>query len=156
MSIFSAGQKVSEANIVLQKDEVLEKQESEKNPIAKLLGLGSENMTAVQVVDRVKHQTIYSDFLQYVSISGSLNMHLYARSKWENMIRVIAEDPALREKNIEFDFLNKDTIPTNQELGQVIQELYSAHDMTRSESKNMIMNSPYQGGSTYTIHKTQS
>jgi hypothetical protein len=44
MDILTSGKKVSEANIVIQKDEVIEKQESEKNPLARLLGLGSETM----------------------------------------------------------------------------------------------------------------
>lgn len=82
MSIFTQGKKVSEANIVIKQDEIVEKHDGEKNALGKLLGLGSENMTTSQVIDRVKNEPIYSDFLQYISISGPLNMHLFAEHKW--------------------------------------------------------------------------
>jgi hypothetical protein len=80
MDIFTDGKKVSEQNIVIQKDEVVE-DDKEKDPIALLLG-GSEGKHPLQMIESVKNEPIYTEFLQYLSMCGALNMRLAAPEKW--------------------------------------------------------------------------
>lgn len=97
MGIFASGKKVSEANIVIQQDEAVEKHD-DQSPLGKLLGLGHELMTSSKLIDRVKHEQIYTDLLQYIAIAGQVNMKIFAPDKWENMINVALSDPSFRDR----------------------------------------------------------
>jgi hypothetical protein len=70
----------------------------------------------------------------------------------------VQSDPLLSERKIDLSCINSSTIPSNQELGVLIQELFSNPELTRSETKQ-IMNTASVlagGASTFSIHKTQS
>lgn len=86
-------------------------------------------------------------------------MKIFAESKWKNMMKAIKSDPIANQKCVNLECLTKDTIPSNQELGQLIQDLYASQEMTLSESKNGLNNTvtgnPGQS-TTFAVQKTQS
>ena len=78
MGVFTEGKKVSEANIVITQEEEVEQTDVDSNPLAQLLGYGVENVTPSQIIDKVKGEMVYSEFLQYLTVSGVMNLQKYA------------------------------------------------------------------------------
>lgn len=125
MSIFTDGKKVSEANIVIQEDHGMQKVESEKSPLAKMLGVGIDSITPCQILDKVKNEVVYSEFLQYLTVSGSMNMQLFANKEWNNLAQVAQSDQKTKDLNLDLSFLNEKSVPLNTELAKYLQKLYS-------------------------------
>ena len=123
MDIFTKGKKVSEQNLVINEDD--EPSGKAKDSMAMLMG-GSQNQ-AVQpfkLLNEVKHEPIYEDLLQYISMSGPLNLRLVASQKWNKFKDIIGNDKNLASRGIDVGFLDEVNIPQNPELGQYIEKLY--------------------------------
>lgn len=71
----------------------------------------------------VKSDPVYEDFLQYITMSGPLNLRLVAPSKWHTLLNVAQKDQNVWNQDLQF--LNEFYIPSNKELGQYIDKLYS-------------------------------
>lgn len=54
------------------------------------------------------------------------------------MFNVVYNDSNLKDKNIDLQFLNHPNVPTNVELGTLVNDLYFKKDIIKSESKNVI------------------
>ena len=115
MDIFTDGKKVSEQNIVINEDD-----EQKKNKDSMALIVGTVNPQ--QMLWDIKGENSYEDMLQYISMSGPLNLRLVAPTKWHSVSKVASQDPNLQ--NLDLKFLDEFWIPSNKELGQQIDKLY--------------------------------
>ena len=121
MDIFTQGKKVSEQNIVIQKDEAAQDDGKDHDPLAQLLGNRETPMHPFQIVDNVKNEAIFNDFLQYLAMCGPLNLRLAAPDKWGNVQQIVKKEPSLRDRNIQLGFLDEIYVPKNIELGLFIE-----------------------------------
>ena len=72
----------------------------------------------------IKHDPIYDNFLQYVSMCGPLNLRLVAADKWHLLKDLIQGEQGFGAKQRDVDFLNELFIPYNKELGKFVSSLY--------------------------------
>ena len=84
MSIFTDGKKVSEQNLVITKDES-DTTGLDQDPMAQMLGVGVSKITPSQILDKIKNENIYVEFMQYLCMCGPLNLRLVAEEKWNNI-----------------------------------------------------------------------
>jgi len=96
MKIFTSGNKVSESNIVITKEEAVVSETKETDPLALTLGAGDDNITPAQILDKIQNEQIFTDFMQYLSMCGPLNLRLVAPDKW-GMVQHLAES-SLKDK----------------------------------------------------------
>jgi hypothetical protein len=85
----------------------------------------------------IKGEHAYEDMLQYISMSGPLNLRLVAPGKWHSLSKVSKKDQNLQ--NLDLKFLDEFYIPSNKELGQYIDKLYyPVHDDAFKKSITVI------------------
>lgn len=68
-------------------------------------------------MNEVKNEPIYDDLLQYICMSGNLNLRLVAPDKWNKFKDIVANDKNLSSRNFDLGFLDELNIPQNVELG---------------------------------------
>ena len=78
MQCFEEGNKVSELNIVINKEESQVSETKETNPLAIMLGAGDDKISPSQILDKIQNESIFNDFMQYLSMCGPLNLNLVA------------------------------------------------------------------------------
>jgi hypothetical protein len=86
MDIFTKGLLVSEQNIVVTKEEVVDKSINDQSAVGQLI---SKCTNPIQIMEAIKNEPIFNDFLQYLTMSGPLNLRLAVPEKWA-MIKAIA------------------------------------------------------------------
>jgi hypothetical protein len=86
MDIFTKGLLVSEQNIVVTKEEVVDKSINDQSAVGQLIG---KCTNPIQIMEAIKNEPIFNDFLQYLTMSGPLNLRLAVPEKWA-MIKAIA------------------------------------------------------------------
>lgn len=62
-------------------------------------------------MSEIKHEPIYDNFLQYVSMCGPLNLRLVAADKWHLLKDLIQGEQGFGAKQRDVDFLNELFIP---------------------------------------------
>ena len=82
MNCFTEGKKVSELNIVINKEETLTPEVKETYPLAIMLGSGDDKVTPSQILDKIQNEPIFNDFMQYLAMCGPLNLKMIAPDKW--------------------------------------------------------------------------
>ena len=81
MEVFTEGKKVSEINLVIQEDEG----NSMKDSMAQLLKGSSTTMDPSKILLEAKSEPIYEEFMQYIAMSGPLNLRLIAPEQWHKL-----------------------------------------------------------------------
>lgn len=86
--------------------------------MAILLGVSSSAaIKPYKLLNEVKNEPIYDDLLQYICMSGNLNLRLVAADKWIKFKDIILKDKNLSNRNFDLGFLDELNIPQNVELG---------------------------------------
>ena len=81
MEVFTEGKKVSEINLVIQEDEG----NSMKDSMAHLLKGSSTTMDPSKILQEAKNEPIFEEFMQYIAMSGPLNLRLIAPEQWHKL-----------------------------------------------------------------------
>ena len=63
--------------------------------------------------------------MQYLAMTGPLNMRLAAPEKWANIKEVVEKDASLKERGLDLGFLDEINLPQNVDLGSFVEGLYS-------------------------------
>ena len=63
--------------------------------------------------------------MQYMIMTGPLNLRLVAPDKWYAFKDLVARNPAISEKYPDLNFLDSLFIPMNKDLGRFIERLYN-------------------------------
>lgn len=96
MNIFSAGKKVSEQNLVIEENTEV----SDKVNKLESIGLSGKNVSnPIRMLQEIKNEPIYDDFLQYITMCGPLNFRLVAPDKWHAVKNIIRSDKSLSHIN---------------------------------------------------------
>ena len=119
MEIFTKGLLVSEQNIVVTKEEVVDKSINDQSAVGQLI---SKCTNPIQIMEAIKNEPIFNDFLQYLTMSGPLNLRLAVPEKWA-MIKAIAQKEH-KDKRIDLGYLDQFYAPLNTDLGSFIETLY--------------------------------
>jgi hypothetical protein len=72
--------------------------------------LGGSSSAAVQpfkLLNEVKNEPVFDDLLQYICMSGPLNLRLVAPDKWNQLKNITVKDLALAKRNIDLGFLDE-------------------------------------------------
>ena len=109
MQVFTEGKKVSEINLVIQEDEGNQNKDS-------MSQLNSNTMDPAKLLSEVKTESIYEEFMQYVAMSGPLNLRLIAPEQWHKLSEIASNQSGLGTPR-DLHFLNQLYIPSNKELG---------------------------------------
>jgi hypothetical protein len=102
MEVFSQGKKVSEINLVINADE------GKKESMSPMLGAATDPQ---KILAEASSEPIYEDFLQYICMTGPLNLRLIAPEHWHKLAETVTGS------KIETHFLNQLYIPSNKDLG---------------------------------------
>lgn len=79
-----------------------------------------------RILTEARNEPIYEDFLQYICMTGPLNLRLIAPEQWHKLSKMVQDSgTGFSQKGIETHFLNQLHIPSNKELGQYIEKLYN-------------------------------
>ena len=84
MSIFTDGKKVSEQNIVINKDDEDEKTGTQLNLFGATDGEEPKTVPPQKLLNDVRNEPAYDSLLQYICMCGPLNLRLVAPDKWHS------------------------------------------------------------------------
>jgi hypothetical protein len=62
-------------------------------------------------LDEVKNEPIFDELLQYICMTGNLNLKLVAPDQWEKFRDIIQKDNNLSSRNFDLGFLDEMNIP---------------------------------------------
>ena len=75
MDIFVNGKYVSERNVVINDEEPTKTSDNKwVGPLADILG-EDEEPEIIELIDKLQHHPVYSEFLQYICMIGPLNLN---------------------------------------------------------------------------------
>lgn len=77
-----------------------------------------------KLLNHLKYQPIYSDFLQYICMTGPLNLRLVAQPQWNSFANILNKDPIMAQRKVDLSILDGIHLPNNKALGKLIAELY--------------------------------
>ena len=60
--------------------------------MAQMLGIGVSKISPTQILDKIKNENIYVEFMQYLSMCGPLNLKLVASDKWNNISQIVSRE----------------------------------------------------------------
>lgn len=115
-----------------------------------MLGAGVDKISPTVILDKMKNEGVFTDFLQYLTVSGTMNMSQFANDRWNNIHSIVQADPLINEKGLNFSFLNNENIPQNTELAKLIEKLYSQH----GEKVDTVGDFPHQSSIQLTAYSS--
>ena len=73
-------------------------------------------MDPSKILQEAKNEPIFEDFMQYIAMSGPLNLRLIAPEQWHKLAEIANNQSGLGTPR-DLHFLNQLYIPSNKELG---------------------------------------
>jgi len=113
-----------------------------------MLGAGQDTVHPSQILDSIKNEAVFSDFMQYLSMCGPLNMRLATPDKWAHLSEIASTDSTLKDKCLDLTFLDQLYMPKNEELGTFIEQIYDPKvtddhlGFTTMQRSNISMSNP--------------
>ena len=110
------------------------------------IGLQGKNVAnPIRMLQEIKNEPIYDDFLQYITMCGPLNFRLVAPDKWHAVKNIIKTDKSLSHINSnEFAFLDELFIPQNVDLGNMLEAMYAGKTFEDNQQINISFNNTQQ------------